>query len=87
MQGVNHAGWIGIVIGVKFHGVPPELSPVLPVLHHNVDRNVALAEAGRGFEKLVLTGIALAALPESVSPLGEHGRDPRRVAILFDHFI
>ncbi len=58
----------------KFHGVPQVVvAPVLPVLYDAVEGHAEFAVALHHSYCLVLALVALAALPEAVSPEREHG--------------
>ena len=66
---VEHGLRIGIAGRLKLMGAPLVLSPVVPVLNNVVDGDVTLAELRQVFQNLVLSLVALTALPETQHPL------------------
>ena len=69
---VNHSLRVGEALEVELEAAPLVLFPVEPVLHHHIDRNLALAELGKCSLHLLLGVVLLAALPETESPLRHH---------------
>ena len=77
---LHHALGVGEVGVHEFHGVPQiVVAPVLPVLDDAVDGHAQLAVLGHHFQQLCLALVTLAALPEAISPQGEHGHLPRQL--------
>ena len=66
---VEHSLRIGIAGRLKLMGAPLVLSPVIPVLHNIIAGNLTLAELRQVFQNLVLSLVALTALPETQHPL------------------
>src|SRR5690348_2504092 len=66
------------------HCIPTVLTPVLPVLHEDVNRKFAAAEFRSGIEYLLLARVAFAALPESICPARQQWRATREFPILSD---
>src|SRR6266496_3269441 len=84
MQLIDHGFWIGIVL-IEYEltfTIPPE-----PVLNDVVDRDVEVAIFARNAQDLVLRSVAILALPESVSPLAEHGSLSCEIAIAGDDLV
>ena len=69
---IHHSLGVGESLRVELEAAPFVLFPVEPVLHHHVNRYLALAELTEHAFHLSLCVIFLTALPESERPLWHH---------------
>src|SRR5579863_1037951 len=82
MQRGHHLCGIRVLTFVKPQRVPAILSPVLPILHQNVDRDPSLAKLGSRIENLLLARVTFAALPKSERPARQHRSGPGEFTVL-----
>src|SRR5580692_8220861 len=85
MQLGHHLRRIWIIALVEPQCVPAVLSPVLPVLDQDVDRDLPFAKFGSRIQNLLLAGVALAALPETVCPTWQQRSSTGQIPILSNH--
>ncbi|MPN32246.1 hypothetical protein SDC9_179722 [bioreactor metagenome] len=89
MDTIDHGVGIGIIGIVEFHRVPIEVvrPPILPVLHHHINRHLQLPVLSYHIYNLLLTLIALPALDISKAPQREHGSRSGQFPVTVDYFI
>jgi len=87
MQLVDHALRVGEARG--FHAVlaPLAAAPVLPVLHHGVQRRFHCTVAGGDAEQFVLRLVTLLGLPQAPSPARHHRRAASQFAVTAHHVV
>ena len=73
MQTVCQGLGIGVMVLVETHGVPTIFTPVLPVLHQHVDRQLLTAEAVSRLQNLVGRMKTLTAVDIAQCPTGHQG--------------
>ena len=72
---------------VESHGIPTVLSPVLPVLHQDIDRQLLIAEAIGGLKNLVGRMETFAAVDITQRPSGHQGSDTSQFAVACDNLV
>ncbi len=84
---VEHGLRVSIARGLEVMRTPLVVSPIVPVLHDVIHRDVVVAEIFDGGEDVVLCAITLAALPEAHDPLGHDLALAREGAISADDVV
>ena len=87
MQAVGERLGLRIVGLIKLHGVPSMRSPILPVLHDDIDRETFLAEPVGRLQNLVGGVETLTAVDVTQGPLGYQRRLTGELAIRCDNLI
>ena len=87
MHVIEHLLWIRVAVRVKLMAPPLVILPVLPVLDDVVHRDIPAPQFGKRADKIILRAVALAALPESESPLRHHLSLSGEGPVAGDHLI